>query len=196
MTARHYGSSEESRGLGARRKRENWEGDWLGGGKRKTKCKERKRESEGRKDERSRASERKERNERDRRWRNPLHMSLFTWIYYSCGGKVLMGGVPVSFSAQKKKCLLALANGEGLEELFPRFTLLSEDFAAASIFYLLLLSVLIFLFLFIPFTLASLLTCDGVSVKPTIFFVLHFFKPLCFLDHFIGHIIETRFSFL
>lgn len=70
--------------------------------KKKKKCKERTSESEGRKDERSRASERKERNERDRRWRNPLHMSLFTWIYYFCRGKVLMGGVPVSFLAQKK----------------------------------------------------------------------------------------------
>lgn len=66
MTARHYGSSEESRGFGAQRKRENWEGDWLRGRKRK-KCKEKKREGEGRKDERSRASERKDRNERDRR---------------------------------------------------------------------------------------------------------------------------------
>lgn len=170
MTARHYGSSEESRGLGAQRKRENWELDWLGGGKRKKKkCKERTRESEGRKDERSRASERKERNERDRRWRNPLHMSLFTWIYYFCRGKVLMGGVPVSFLAQKKVLTGSRWNGEGLEELFPRFTLLSEDFATASIFYLLLLSVLIFIFLFIPFTLASLFTCNGVSVKPTIF---------------------------
>jgi len=68
--------------------------------------------------------------------------------------KVLMGGVPVSFSAQKKKVLTGSRwNEEGLEELFPRFTLLSEDFAAASIFYLLLLSSLIFIFLFIPFSL-------------------------------------------
>lgn len=81
----------------------------------------------------------------------------FTCIYYSCGGKVLMDGVPESFSAQKKKVLTGSRwNGEGLEELFPRFTLLSEDFAAASIFYLLLLSALIFIFLFILFTLPPL----------------------------------------
>lgn len=67
---------------------------------------------------------------------------------------MLMGGVPVSFSAQKKVLTGSHWNEEGLEELFPRFTLLSEDFAAASIFYLLLLSALIFLF--IPFTLLSL----------------------------------------
>lgn len=36
MTARHYGSSEESRGLGSHRKRENWEGDWLRARKRKS----------------------------------------------------------------------------------------------------------------------------------------------------------------
>lgn len=150
----------------------------LGGGlvgEKKTKCKERTREAEGRKDERSRASERKERNERDRRWRNPLHMSLFTWIYYSCGGKVLMGGVPVSFSAQKKVLTGSRWNGEGLEELFPRFTLLSEDFAAASIFYLLLLSALIFIFLFILFTLLPLCSLAVVFQKRLLFFF--FFCP-------------------
>ncbi len=126
------------------------------------------------------------------RGRKGMRETVVGEILYTChflpgstipGGKVLMGGVPVSLSAQKKVLTGSRWNGEGLEELFPRFTLLSEDFATASIFYLLLLSVLIFIFLFIPFTLASLLTCNGVSVKPTIFFVLRFFKPLCFVEH-------------
>ncbi len=127
-----FGRSEKERKLG---------GGLVGGWKKKkkTKCKERTRESEGRKDERSRVSERKERNERDRRWRNPLHMSLFTWIYYSCGVPVeKCWWVVFQWVFQlRKKCLLALAGMEkGLRNssLASRFCLKTLQRPAFSIF--------------------------------------------------------------